>query len=183
MEWQGAVYIDTCLPFGLRSAPKLFNVLADFLEWILLNQGVTFALHYLDDFLTIGPPGAIVCHKNLSILIEVCKALGIPLATEKVMGPAMELDFLGITLDTARLEARLPKDKLERTKTTVHEWLRKGNATKREVLSLVGILQHAAKVVRPGRTFVSRMHTTAARLRELDHFTRLNKEFQSDLCW
>ena len=56
MEWRGSIYIDTCLPFGLRSAPKLFNVLADLLEWILINQGVTFLLHYLDDYLTIGPP-------------------------------------------------------------------------------------------------------------------------------
>ena len=39
MEWQGAIYIDTCLPFALRSAQKLFNVLADLLEWILINQG------------------------------------------------------------------------------------------------------------------------------------------------
>ena len=50
MEWQSTVYIDTCLPFGLRYAPKLFNILADLLEWILLNQGVTFLMHYLDDF-------------------------------------------------------------------------------------------------------------------------------------
>ena len=27
IEWEGKLYIDTCLPFGLRSAPKLFNVL------------------------------------------------------------------------------------------------------------------------------------------------------------
>ena len=32
MEWNKGIYIDTCLPFGLRSAPKLFNILADFLS-------------------------------------------------------------------------------------------------------------------------------------------------------
>ena len=37
MEWEGKLYIDTCLPFGLRSAPKPFNILADFLEWILVD--------------------------------------------------------------------------------------------------------------------------------------------------
>ena len=47
MEWQGAIYSDTCLPFLLRSAPKLFSVLADLMEWILLIQGVTFLLHFL----------------------------------------------------------------------------------------------------------------------------------------
>ena len=183
MEWHGVIYIDTCLPFGLRSAPKLFNVLADFLEGILLNQGVTFVLHYLDDFLTIGPPGTTVCQHNLSLIIEVCQVLGIPLAIEKVAGPATSLDFLGIVLDTDHMEARLPKDKLVRIQATLHEWLQKRSAKKREILSLVGVLQHAARVVRPGRTFVSRMYATAAGVRELDYFTRLNKEFRSDLHW
>ena len=56
MSWSDGIYIDTCLPFGLRSAPKLFNVMADLLGWILQQQGVSELLHYLDDFLTMGPP-------------------------------------------------------------------------------------------------------------------------------
>ena len=28
MMWEGALYIDTCLPFGLRSAPKIFTAIA-----------------------------------------------------------------------------------------------------------------------------------------------------------
>ena len=61
MKWNNEVYLDSCLLFGLRLAPRLFNVLADLLEWILHilhQQGVTFSLHYLDDFLTIGLPGS-----------------------------------------------------------------------------------------------------------------------------
>ena len=34
MELNQSIYIDTCLPFGLRSAPKLCNILADLLSWI-----------------------------------------------------------------------------------------------------------------------------------------------------
>ena len=30
MRRRGNVYIDHCIPFGLRSAPKLFNILVDF---------------------------------------------------------------------------------------------------------------------------------------------------------
>jgi len=29
MKWNKGIYIDSCLPFGLRSASKLFNILAD----------------------------------------------------------------------------------------------------------------------------------------------------------
>ena len=35
IQWCGKFYVDTCLPFGLRSAPFLFNEFADTLEWIL----------------------------------------------------------------------------------------------------------------------------------------------------
>ena len=52
MKWNGEVYLDSCLPFGLRSAPRLFNILAHLLEWILQQEGHpgTSCLHYLDDF-------------------------------------------------------------------------------------------------------------------------------------
>ena len=36
MAWGGRTYIDCQLPFGLRSAPLLFSVVADVLEWIVL---------------------------------------------------------------------------------------------------------------------------------------------------
>lgn len=179
----GCNYIDTWLPFGLHSAPKLFNVLADLLEWILLNQGVTFLLHYLNDFLTIGQPGTTVCQSNLLLLHKICRVLEKPLAIKKVDSPTTVLEFLGIVLDIECMEARLPKDKLDRIRTTIREWLNKRSATKREILSLVGVLQHAAKVVRPSRTFVSHMYAVAAKVQKLDCFTHLNEEFQSDLHW
>ena len=31
ITWKGYVYLDTCLPFGLRFAPKLFSIAADLL--------------------------------------------------------------------------------------------------------------------------------------------------------
>ena len=56
MKWNDKVYVDTCLPFGLRAAPKLFNILADLLEWIARAEGVCHIPHYLDDFLILSPP-------------------------------------------------------------------------------------------------------------------------------
>ena len=53
MIWDGALFIDTALLFGLRLGPKIFTALADAAEWILRRAGVNFILHYLDDFLII----------------------------------------------------------------------------------------------------------------------------------
>ena len=52
-----------------------------------------------------------------------------------------------------------------------------------EALSLVGLLQHATKVVTPGRTFISTMYSAAAHLKRLSHFTRLMKDFLLHLRW
>ena len=183
MNWNNSVYIDLCIPFGLRSAPKLFNVAADLLQWIVEHNGVTPLLHYLDDFLTLGPSQSDACHHNLSTLKHLCHSLGVPLALEKVEGPATCLPFLGIILDSEHMEVHLPDDKLARIQGLLVIWLDKRKATKREILSLVGLLQYAAKVVRYGRSFVSRMYATAAKVQELEYFTRLNTEFRSDLSW
>ena len=106
-----------------------------------------------------------------------------PLALEKVEGPATTLEFLGILLDTVRIEARLSPETLQRIYQEIITWLDKRSATKRQILSLVGLLQHAAKVVCPGRTFVGRMYSVAAKVKDLDFYTRLNKDFLSDLYW
>jgi len=65
----------------------------------------------------------------------------------------------------------------------VAAWLGKRKAKKRQILSLVGLLQHATKVVKPGRTFVAQMYKAAAKLKKFHHKTRLTKGFQSDLQW
>ena len=53
MLWKGSLFVDTALPFGLRSAPKIFTALADAAEWIARQRGVEFVIHYLDDFLIV----------------------------------------------------------------------------------------------------------------------------------
>ena len=184
MNWNAQVFIDTCLPFGLRSAPKLFNILADLLSWILEQKGVSPLLHYLDDFLIISAPKSSACFNNLQVILAICSHLGIPLAVEKIEGPAETLTFLGITVDTQNMEAQLPPTKLQNICNEIKAWLKKRDAKKRAaILSLVGLLQHTTKVVKPGRTFVSRMYATAARVKKLSHQTRLNTAFKSDLRW
>ena len=102
MQWEDRVYVDAALPFGLRSAPKIFNALADALEWIVKEHGVRYLWHYLDDYITCGAADSEECHFNLQLLLDICRHLGIPLAQEKLEGPTSCLVFLGILIDTIR---------------------------------------------------------------------------------
>ena len=40
VRWQDQVFLNTALPFCLRSAPKIFSALVDALAWPILNSGV-----------------------------------------------------------------------------------------------------------------------------------------------
>ena len=107
------MYIDTCLPFGLRSIPKLFNILVDLLTWMLDRQGILPVIHYLDDFLTMGPALSDKCQENLAAIQHLCTDLRIPLAQEKLEGPTHCLTFFGIEIDTRISLARLPNGKTD----------------------------------------------------------------------
>ena len=57
--WQDHVYVDHSLPFGLRSAPKIFTAFPDMFVWAIHCHGVCFLLHYLDYFLFLREPGTV----------------------------------------------------------------------------------------------------------------------------
>ena len=183
MQWQGRVYVDGMLPFGLRSAPKLFNAVADALEWCVAQQGAQRIYHYLDDFVVLGSPGTAECATSLNILQKVCQELGVPLAPEKQDGPAEVLTFLGIEIDTIRQELHLPEDKLQRLLQMVTEWDSRKVCTRRELESFIGTLQHACTVIRPGRTFLRQVISMLSIAKQPHHHIRLNAEFRSDVKW
>lgn len=184
MKWRGQYYVDLALPFGLRSAPYIFNAVAELVEWILVNShNVSDLLHYLDDFITAGPPNSNQCAQNLTTALVVCERLGLPLHPGKCVGPSPLLTVLGIELDSLTQVARLPADKLRALKELISSWLPRKWCNKQELESLIGHLHHAAKVVWPGRTFLRRMINLLCCFRRRDHPIRLNKEFQLDLLW
>ena len=113
MRWEDKYYFDKVLPFGLRSAPYIFNCLAEALCWILQNMyDIEHLYHYLDDFITLGLPNTQQCHSNLQLVKHLLLRLRIPTADKKQEGPGTLITFLGIFLDTEKLEARLPPEKL-----------------------------------------------------------------------
>ena len=186
VRWQGSVYVHAMLAFELRSAPKIFTALADALQWILQCRGVTFVWHYIDNFIVCGPPTSPECHRSLQIMMSTCEELGVPLAKHKVAGPASCMTVLGIEIDTEAGQLRLPGDKLQRLKALLVSWQHRKQCSRRELESLVGLLNHACKVVRPGRYFlrcmIDLLHKADRGMAPSPHHhIRLNESFRSEL--
>ena len=115
MFWNGQYYFDKVLPFGLRSAPYIFNQLLDAIEWILLNKcSIPFVCHILDDFLTVEPPCHTprldsLCQASLSSMILTFKNLNIPISAGKTEEPSQIIQFMGIILDLGKWRQGYPR--------------------------------------------------------------------------
>ena len=170
------------LPFGLRSAPFLFNQLSDGLEWILKNNyGIQHVIHILDDFF-IAERNKSDCLTSFSTLLRVFMSLKAPVVASKTIGPSREIEFMGIILDSVRMEARLPQDKLIRINQLLDSFKNRRSVRLVELQSLIGTLQFACKVVVPGRTFLQRAINLTRGVPSRFHHIRLNKEFFKDLA-
>lgn len=184
MKWRSKFYVDLVLPFGLRSAPYIFNTIAEAVEWILRNNyAIADILHYLDDFILAGPPGSNECAGKLSRATTVVEQLGLPLHPDKCIGPSTTMIVLGIEIDTVAETLRLPADKFTATYQLLVQWSSFKWCRRKQLQSLIGSLHHASKVVWPGRTFLRRMIDLLRCFRNDDHPIRLNSEFKKDLNW
>lgn len=121
------------------------------------------------------------CQGSLTSMLKTFKALGIPISPGKTEGPSTVIEFLGIVLDSSKMEARLPQDKLERLRDELKSWWQKKAATLVELQSLIGTLNFACKVIPPGRAFLHRMINLTIGLKKPHHHVRLPQEFFADL--
>ena len=133
--WRDKFYVDRNLAMGLSSSCKIFESFSSALEWIArVKLNIAGILHLLDDFLIVSRSLS-PCENNLRAFLQTCDDIGVPMAPEKTVGPSFVLSFAGIELDTIKMEARLPEDKLTKCRSLIREFLTKKKVTLTELQS------------------------------------------------
>ena len=107
--------------------------------------------------------------------------LGVSIAEPKTEGPLLFIEFLGIILDSQKMEARLSPDKLNRLSIELDAWHLKKSATLQELQSLIGTLNFACKVIPPGRAFLQRIINLTRGVPKPHHHIRLTNGFRVDV--
>jgi hypothetical protein len=113
--WQGQYYFDKNLPFGCSSSCNLFETFSTAIHWILEKKFQAEVVHIIDDFLFVGPPAHPKCGQDLKAFLFIASDAGIPVKEEKTIMPTCTIEFMGLILDSERMEARLPIDKFALT--------------------------------------------------------------------
>ena len=181
MHWQGNYYVDRCLPMGCASSCKTFEALSTAMEWVARNKlGIPNIIHILDDFLILENSHE-ACGAALQRFLHFCEDIGVPMAPEKTEGPTQVLTFAGIELDCFNLEARLPKEKLDKTLGAIRVLLSKKRAKLKELQSVIGLLNFSCSVIIPGRVFIRRLINLTIGVRRAYHSIRITTATKKDL--
>lgn len=181
-QFDGSYYFDKCLPMGFTLSCFYFEAFSTFLHWVvdrhISNVG---SLHYLDDFLFIGSPDSEDCLSALFKFIELFKFFGVPLAEEKTVYPTTVLEFLGITIDSDRMQFYLPAVKILKIKSALNKIMHSPKCTLRELQSLLGLLVFTSKVVPMGRVFTKRLFRATCGVKSPHHHIRISADMKEDL--
>ena len=122
---------------------------------------------------------------RISVLIDTCDILCLPTAMDKQEGPTTWIVFLGIELDTEKLELRLPHCKLLWLKSLLQWWIHLKSVKKKDLDSLVGQLHDTSIVVHSGCTSVCRLIDAlkSAHNRPSSSSVRLDVQACSNILW
>ena len=180
-KWKGYYYFSVKLPFGSRSSPKIFDNLSKAIVWIAKhNYNIKWLFHLLDDFLAICPPKA-NANQTMASLLHVFDILKVPVSPAKTEGPTTALIWLGILIDTLTMQILLPDDKKQRILQILRHFLAVRSCSKRELLSLLGHLNFACRVIPAGRSFISRLIQCSCTQPKLDDTVFICHETSRDI--
>ena len=180
-RWRGAAYMDRAMPMGCASSSRTFQAFSVALVWIAQNKfGVGPMVAVLDDFLFVGD-SLDSCKKSLDGFRRMCRALNVPLKEEKTVEPCKSLCFLGVILDVALQELRLPEEKVGRAAAAIAQLLPRRKAQLRTVQSCIGLLSFACIAVPLGRPFLRRLYDLCRGVRRPYHRVSISREARLDL--
>ncbi len=181
LRWYDDWLWDCTLPMCSRSGCAISELFLEAIQFLAEAQGCGKMSHVLDDFLMVSV-NKDTSDARLSTFLSMCHLLGIPVVLEKTESGTC-LTFLGITLDTIKMEARLPLDKLLKCLRLVRSYKQLQKISIKQQESLTGLLNFSCRVIRPGQPFLRRLYNLMEGIRRRLPFfkLRLNAGANEDL--
>lgn len=144
--------------------------------------GLAFLVsHIADDFIFIAPVGS--ANNNLiGFFLEIARYAGIPIKASNTITPRCVALVHGIEVDTRTLEVRLPVEKISALVDLLEHCKDKRSVRLRTWQSLIGHLNFATRVVRPGLPFISKLIDRIRGVLNPLHYIKLNSDIQKDIA-
>ena len=180
-RFEGELYQFTHLPFGLSTAPRVCTQLLSVVQFALTEKGTT-DVRYLDDFFFIADSEAAMA-RVLPLAQSVFGEFGLVVNPDKTEGPAQQLSFLGVLLDSVKQTVSCTPERVEELTALLRSLLRQRVITRGHTASLIGKLSFAAQVLPGARPFMRRMLDTLHQCKSRRHSApvRIDPAFRDDV--
>lgn len=179
--WNGLVYVDRAVMFGLTSSAGVFGAVVDMLVAIYGTANFGLIQKWVDDFLAIRLP-----HQSWTEteFMDLTGYFGVPWSIEKLHPFSSIQRYIGFDWNLERKSVALPKEKLRAMQLLVKEWQHPGASfSAREAASLHGKLVHVSCIfplIRPFLRSISLFSQNFTSPRAKLHAT---SSVQHDLSW
>ena len=151
----GELYMDVCPPFGLRTAALMMQRTTNAASYIHGLQGY-ISRPYIDDF---GGAESQLCEadKAYESLQSVLRTVGLQVAPHKNCPPSQVMIWLGILVNSVDMTLSIPTEKLGEIQETVKIWDNRHLANRKQVQSILGVLNFVGSVAPPVRIYTNRI--------------------------
>lgn len=148
-SWEGKFYRFKVLPFGVKSAPRLFTKLMKPLLVKARAKGIRVT-QYIDDFCVISPTRVAALEQS-RWLADLLEAHGFIINRKKstLEEPSQLQEFLGTVVDTARMTFSLSEEKMAKVEANARQLLKSRSHSTRKLASILGYLQSARMAIAP----------------------------------
>lgn len=173
-------YLDLAPPFGCRMSAMACARTTEAVVWLVRKQGFTIFC-YLDDFVGVEKQET-RAEAAYAELVSLTKDLGLHLASNKCVAPTTCLTWLGYEVNTIKMSVTIPTEKVDEVISICISWLDKTQATRSELKSLFGKLNHLASCILPASRFLARV-LKALRDTPSEGTHALPTDLNKDLTW
>ena len=150
--WEGVHYQFQAVCFGLAPAPRIFTKLLRPVVQILRAKGIRCAI-YLDDLILISRSRELSLIQT-QLAVDLLVHLGFLISPKSEVEPSKIRDFLGMTIDTHKMELRVPSSKVKNFLDSVKKTLRaqaESRLTLRQLAGVIGKISAMTPAVLPAR--------------------------------
>lgn len=180
VRFENQYWVDICPSFGARLSGAACQRTTTAVVDLLAKRGI-WSLAYLDDF--CGAAATLAeAETAYQAFLTLAETLGLSLSPSKCQPPTKAMEWLGFQFDTTKMTLTIPKTKLRDILQECTEWSSKKVATKKQVQSLAGKLNHISKCIRPARKFIGRILGSLRFAPERGSLF-ISNDFKADVSW
>ena len=180
-KFDGMFYFDRNLEMSCSSSCRIFEEFTTALHWVMINKlQLSGLMHFVDDFMIISPTKE-KCISDLAKFQAFADSIGLPLAPEKTVYPDTTMVYLGVQLDSIKMESSISPEKIASYILDISEILSKDYCTLRCLQGIIGKLQWCCSIITPGRCFIRRLIDATKFLTQPYHRVTLTPGIRKDL--